>query len=55
MERKCKCGETLTPHKKWFKNIIEYRCPKSNIFNKKNHSISRGYFEKVKTLKMAMK
>jgi len=55
MNRKCKCGANLIPHKKWFKNIIEYRCPKSNLFNKKNHSVSRDFFVKAETLKMGMK
>jgi hypothetical protein len=55
MERKCKCGETLIPHKKWFQDVIIHKCPKYNIFNKKNHSISREYFAKVDTLKMSMK
>jgi hypothetical protein len=49
--RHCKCGEQLVPHKKLFKNVIIYTCPKSNIFNKKNHSISKAYFIDSPTLK----
>jgi hypothetical protein len=52
--RMCKCGEQLVPHKKLFKNIIEYTCPKSNIFNKKNHSNSKAYFISSGTLRMGM-
>ena len=52
--RMCKCGEQLIPHKKWFKNLIIYKCPKSNLFNR-NHSISRAFFVEAKTLKMEMK
>jgi hypothetical protein len=52
--RKCKCGETLIPHKNWFKNVIIYKCPKSNLFNKKNHSVSRAFFANAKVLKIGM-
>lgn len=52
--RMCKCGEQLIPRKKWFKNVIVYKCPKSNLFNK-NHSVSRAFFANAKTLKIAMK
>jgi hypothetical protein len=50
--RMCKCGEKLKPHKVWFKNLILYTCPKSNIFYKKNHSTSRAFFVNAETLKM---
>lgn len=52
--RYCKCGNRLTPHKAWFRNLIIYTCPKSNIFNKKNHSISRAFYVKVKPSKIKM-
>ena len=54
MSRKCKCGKTLIPRKKWFKNVIIYKCPKSNIFNRKNHSISFDYFMEAKTLNIGI-
>ena len=47
--RICKCGEQLIPRKKWFKNVIVYKCKKSNLFNKKNHSISKAFFMKCDT------
>lgn len=53
--KKCVCGKQLIPRKSWFKNVIIYKCPNSNILNKKNHSISRAFFAKVKTLKIGMK
>jgi len=53
--RKCKCGETLIPRKKWFKDVIIYKCPQSNLFNKNNHSVSRAFFANTKVLKMEMK
>lgn len=52
--RVCKCGEQLIPHKVWFKNLILYTCPKSNIFNKKNHSTSRAFFANAKSLAVGM-
>jgi hypothetical protein len=51
--RKCKCGEELTPRKKWFKNVIVYKCPKSNIFSR-NHSISKDFFVKSKPLNIGV-
>ena len=53
--RKCKCGEQLIPRKKWFKNLIFYKCPKSNLFNRKNHSISRAFFVNMETISMKLK
>lgn len=52
--RYCKCGEKLIPRKVFLKDIILYKCPKSNIFNKNDHSISKAFFMKTKTNVMKM-
>lgn len=54
-KRMCKCGEELVPHKALFKDIIVYTCPKSNIFNRKKHSVSRAFYAKIKPTEMKLK
>lgn len=52
--RQCICGEELIPRKKLFKNVIIYKCQRSNIFNKKYHSISRAFFVQAKKAKIKL-
>jgi len=54
-KRFCKCGQELIPRKRFFKSLIVYKCPNSNLFNKKNHSVSKAYILKAEPYNMITK